>query len=259
MGHELRKPIRRNGNTLEMPIVTMEHPRTKRKGVVFGIIHFWDREYYKKTHCRVLDLEQSGYLILYEMVGKITRAQYSRLSKEEKKIYRGLVGSHHVMKKVAEIIGISLQREELPIGKNWVNTDIRLAELVKRIASKNAGVPEKPNMEGDIPKKIKPFIQWFLSKLIVNIGLITSLTKKDRNEVIVSGEIVERRDAIAIKGIARFPEQNIATIWGASHLPGIVKGLTEQHGHVILKVEWVPAYTRTYFLKDAVRDTWDSK
>lgn len=242
-----------------MPIVTMEHPRTKRKVVLFGMIHIGEKEYYQKTHGRVLELEQSGYLILYEMVGKITRAQYSRLSKEERKICNSLVGSRDVMKKAAEIMGISLQKEELPIEKSWINTDIRLSELAKGIANKNASLPDKANMEGDVSKKIKPFIQWFLAKIIVNLGLISSLPFRGRNNIMVRGEIVERRDAIAVKGIVRFPEQNVATIWGASHLPGIVGRLAKQHGHVIVKVEWVPAYTRTYFLKNMIRDMWNSK
>ncbi|MDQ5883440.1 MAG: hypothetical protein QG654_353, partial [Patescibacteria group bacterium] len=49
MAHKLGKPIRRIGNTLEMPIVTMEHPKTKRKVVLFGMIHIGEKEYYQKT------------------------------------------------------------------------------------------------------------------------------------------------------------------------------------------------------------------
>ena len=57
--------------------------------------------------------------------------------------------------------------------------------------------------------------------------------------------VMDDRDAALLRGcetvIDRRPDDRVAVVWGAAHLPPLVRALSEKHGYRISKREWITA------------------
>lgn len=251
---------KREGNTLKTPIITLCHPRTDTKVVLFGMIHLGNKDYYQLVEARVKELEQYGYQVLYEMVKKNSDEELSTLSKKERKVLRALYQISDGIKKCGAILNLAHQKEAIAIGENWINTDMTIAEMAKSVARRHKfRHPKLPAHKGD-----EPIIRYFLGRALLSIETIRLMSafkseEKQLEARILDEIILGQRNSVAVGEIVRFSNQNVTALWGAAHLPGIIDTLKKEHGYELVSREWIPAYTRTYFYGDMMRELKETK
>ncbi len=240
------KGMRNTGGNIETPVVFYENPETKRKIVFIATIHLAEPEYFALLQRLIESL--SDHKILFEGVGKLSPQEEQALTKKERGVARHFDYIFGLMRKIGEVMSLQYQKEGLAYDSSWVNTDMRLYDLIRsfaqydiRLLKKEKGLDE---LFGDESAQL--FTRWFFNKLfsrfipvVVIIGAITFFSRDKR---LAKKFILEARNEEAVRGIdIHLAEGNVVTIWGAAHLRGIEKRL-KRAGFREVRCEWFTAY-----------------
>lgn len=253
------KNIRNVDGKLQTPIVYYENPKTKRVVVFIATFHLADAEYYAAIQ-EVID-SLKGYKILFEGIGKLTSEEELALTKVEKMIFDQFINAFSAMEKIGQIMSLTSQRDGLSYHHSWLNTDMKFNFLIWKFGQKDLSLLEKsPNFdELFIDETGIKLTRWLLNNVFnraVACGVILeTLLFFSKNSMDVRRLILDARNEIASEAINKsLRDGNIATIWGAAHLPGIEKSLISQ-GFKEVRRDWFTVYTvRNYSLFDAIKD-----
>ncbi len=241
----------RKGNTLYMPVVTLHHSWTNNNVVLFGMMHIGKPEYYDEVQRCVDVLERSGYSVLYEMIKKSSEEELSTLTKKEQKVLKSLRAQMETVNKVRQMLRLASQKEAMVIGPTWQNTDITMVELVRKLAQNTTIEKESHEFE----ESNEPMYRYIFGLSILWIdSAFMHLLKKESRDVLRDEIILGGRNEVAVTEIVRNSSKNVVALWGAAHLSGIVKTLVDEYEYEVVERKWIPAFTRNYFLRDAVRD-----
>jgi hypothetical protein len=255
--------IRRAGDRIETPVVFYVHPETKREVVLITTIHYAEPEYYAGIQ-KLIDA-LGNHRILFEGVGKITEEETTSLTEDERRVLRKIVSSFRLMDVVAVTLSLQKQRDGLAYPTHWINTDVKLIELVRWFAKNKASLignvlePSNANPT-DVEMPEPPIIKWLFDRQlgqIIPIAMVTNViaffSKPHRLAV---DYILRQRNEIALAGIEeRLRTENVATIWGAGHLPGIDAGLKKLGFREVRRAWHVAYHVRNYSLIEAVEES----
>ncbi len=252
------KGIRNRDGELQTPVVFYEHPETKRLVVFIATIHFAEPEYFASLQQIIESL--SGYKILFEGVGKLSQEEGRHLTEKERDIVMQFDYVFEMTHKIGELMSFQYQKDGLSYDSSWVNTDVRLHDLVQLFAKHDICLTKKTD---DLfrDKSFRLYGRWVLGKLFshfvpftVLVGLLTCFK---RNEKFAKKSILDERNIVAVNGInEHLAKNNVVTIWGAAHLRGIEKHL-KQSGFREIRREWFTVYHPSdYGLLNFLKKEW---
>ena len=240
---------------LQIPVRFYQHKKTRRKVILVGVIHIGKLNYYKRIQALIDKVASEGYHILYEAVGKMDEKDIKKLPKKQRVIVYQMISISSFMKdmsiKLFDNNDVVYQKHGLEYPDWWVRTDMDTSQISSLFAEADVSFIEEKNdpdcnFLDDTPKEFVGIIRTIFSstiKLLPGISLLCSFfnrfnrEKRFRNYVIIT-----MRDEIAVKGILQYAEtQNVLSIWGAGHLPGIHKHLCAA-GYQHTATDWFDAF-----------------
>jgi len=271
IGNALR--IRRNG--IQTAVVTYTRPDDGKCVTLVGTMHVADQEYFEELY-DLVDTEESELdaAILYERVRKDKEALRDDDVSPSATLERAFGSLHSLYRYMAAATGRAMQMDVLCPQDTWTNTDMTGREVAKRSAETwvvqyliMTGVLERIVKTGGLKRGIPqpPPQPYFLASyqaevsmramhLTVPLQALLLLLPKQATPVHI---ILTERNEIAVEGIleALAYTNNVVSIWGAAHLPGIGK-LLKRRGFALSRkhVKWFTCCRfRRYGLLDIVK------
>ncbi len=254
--------IRNCKGALQTPSHCYEHSETKQIVLLIGMTHIAEKAYFEDIYNIAKFLEEKGrYKILYEFV-RIKPEEVETLDPIEKEFHEQLLVYRSSHQKIAEAMSLQYQFDTdlvfyaLP---SWICNDVEGKVFFQKFIKEGMMVAsEAEKVEKLIEKTSRPAIQWLVNKMFSEAAA-TFLVAKIMCRIIPSkkkflGLILDWRNEIAARGILEEIRKgnNVVSIWGAAHLPGIGK-LLEEKGFVKISVDWTTAYQkRKYSLLKAI-------
>lgn len=234
-------------NKILTPVIHLKNHQTGKEIVLIGMMHVGDKEYYQQVQKLVDSL--LGYKILYEGIKKLSEEETLKLNPNEIKILKKIKKIMNNGSVISTLLRIQDQKKGLQYDPHWICTDMTLFEFIKRLSeSKTDSIFTSDTF---LPKKIAKFekllFAWMfdlalerISGIMVFAKFFGLFSKKERS---LEKLIVHDRNIIATKAIlAHVKDFNVVSIWGAAHLPGMVKEL-KKDGFRQEKKSWLVAYT----------------
>jgi hypothetical protein len=240
------KGIRNTNGNIETPVVFYENPETKRKVVFIATIHLAEAEYFAALQRLIESL--AGYEILFEGVGELSSQEEQALTEKEHGVARQFDYIFGIMRKASAAMSLQHQKEGLAYHSDWINTDMRMYDLIRLFARQDIRLLKKEKDFDDLfsDESVQLLTKWFVNKLFgrfVPVAVIISVLFFFSRDMRLSKKfILEARNEEAVRGInAHLAEGDIVTIWGAAHLRGIEKRL-KRAGFREIQREWFTAY-----------------
>lgn len=249
------KGLRSVNGKLQTPVVFYEHPVTKRAIAFVATIHIAEPAYYAALQKLIDSLR--GYKILFEGTGTLSPQEEQALTEKERSVAGQFDFLFSLTRKLGEVMSLQHQKEGLAYTYSWVNTDMRLYDLIRSFAEQDITLVKKKKDFGDLftSEVGRATTRWFVNKLFnrfVPVTVIVAIIAFfSRNKRMAKRLILDARNEIAFQGINEHIESDdIVTIWGAAHLRGVEKYL-KRAGFREVRREWFTAYTvRDYSLFD---------
>lgn len=246
-------------NDIFMPTVYLSHPKTGRSIVLIGVMHIGSEAYYKRIEDTLLNLESQKYAVLYEKVLKLEDEEEPKvLNAQQIEIHEFLQSLLKDRPTIASALRIKEQKEALQYSKSAIRTDTTMMHLIDRLLERKISLKRLREQEKemrsffDSPDEIMRDFFKLLMMLQMNlflgacsgISVLSNLiTPFFRTFRILESVVLKERNIIALKAIYFHAlDTDVVSIWGAAHLPGMIKDLKKQ-GYRIDKKEWDLIYT----------------
>jgi hypothetical protein len=245
----------RQGNKLKTPVLYLEHPTTRRRIILIGVMHIGERKYYEELQLLIDTFPK--YKILYEGIGKLSPGEWEKLTEKERHIYSCIIESIKTTSLLTMLLNIQGQREGLRYDSQWIRTDMSMFEFIRKVSAYNiASIFPKTQISFDKKGDAvdKALTAWICDIIIMRasflvivmniIGFFSTKCKKS-NKL-----LLDERNAIALEAIFRESKSaDIVSIWGAEHLKGMLKVL-KRAGYVKKDKHWIVCYetnNKNYF------------
>lgn len=259
-GHVIRNALRSRRKGLQTAVVTYNHPDKYKRVVLVGAVHVSDRPYFEQLKELVdLEHEANDSVILYEGVRKSPPPQDDDKSATAV-MQRAFGNLGKLYTYISACTGKAFQPDVLTEEDHWINTDMTQREVAEKsaetwiisflaktrllhLATKLFGLmdipepPDKPNFMMSMQVDNGNRAQHLSTLLTKPFGL---LPKKATPAYV----ILHQRNELAVKMILRqtMEYDNIVSIWGAAHLPGMGR-LLEKNGYIrSKKIEWYTSH-----------------
>jgi hypothetical protein len=233
---------------VQVPTVTHVHQVTGQRVVLVGMMHVAERAFFKAIDSLVTRYEKSGFVVLYEGIGRMSADEEVLLCPDELKVKRHLDALFALMQELANRTGLEYQRTALPPRPSWRNTDMTMLHLVRMLARRDTSLIDH---EVDLKKfnrrdfrAVLPLMLDAIARSSVLLApalwIISRLSPKARARKAV---VLDERNRIAVAGIedALRTCAGVVSIWGAAHLPGIGAAL-EERGFRAVSRRWFTTY-----------------
>jgi len=253
--------IRTVDGKLETPAIFYEHPVTKRRVVFVAVIHMAEQEYYRKLQQLIDSLP--GYTVLFERVEKLSAEEEAGLTKKERAVAGGCSLLFKYLERVCDVMGLQHQKKGLSYDPAWINTDLRMSQLIKAFAEHDLFLIKKEEQAAlaavDLSrdKSAQLFLRWIINKLFSQLPafsvLFKALASFSKKKRLTEALILDVRNEVAVRGIKKhLANGHVVTIWGAAHLRGIEEEL-KVAGFQEVSRQWFTAYhTRDYSFLECV-------
>jgi hypothetical protein len=240
--------VRVRGGQVQTPVVTFQHPETKREIIFVGTMHMALPAYYKELQ-EIIDSHESS-IVLYEGGAK---RDWQRLQSdpapEEKKSLRWLYDREDQEDTNTRVLGLQNQSDGLRYEDDWQSNDLTPTEVI-RLGLEYGYIPDQETGT-DTSKVNERILGKSLNHALINMPLIFRLSainrffsdeERDRQHFI---ETIRNDTAVEmIFDCAK--EKDVVTIWGAQHIIGFGKAF-RQHGYVEIDRSWHTGYRNQKF------------
>ena len=271
----IRNAIRTRRAGMQTAVVTYTRPDDWKRVVLVGTMHVADREYFEELN-DLIDAEERDVdsTILYERVRKNEEPLPDGDRSPAALLERAFGGLHGLYRYMAAATGRAMQMDVLCPRDSWINTDLTGREVARRsaetwvvqylsmtgvldrvakIARPKGGIP-KPPQQPYFVASYQSEVSMRAMHLSVPLQALLLLLPKQATPI---HTILTERNEVAAEGImkALTDSDNVVSIWGAAHLPGIGK-LLKRHGFVLSRkhVKWFTCCRfRRYGLWDIVK------
>lgn len=236
----------RNG-FLQLPVEYYRHPESGRRVVLMGVIHMARPEYYQALQ-QLID-QMKDYKVLYELVDKLTPEQNASLTQKERAVYlTQFQGGRKERQMLASVLMLQNQIDGLRYDESWVRTDMNLHDIIQMCAEEGLTLFKGGSVlvEDFKSPKMAEGVRW-----VFNLGLRNMLFLEVLRYVLSRFSysmrrhmyiILNMRNQIGFDGIQTHSQsQDVVSIWGAAHLPGLGSMLRAE-GYVREKRIWLSAY-----------------
>jgi hypothetical protein len=237
------KIIRVRCRQVQVPSYGLMHP-DGRVIVLVGVMHAGDAQFFNDVTSIINNNIDHGYKVLYERIGEIDSDETKSLSDSEKEALSQLGVLRDLTQWLVQLTGLTSQFEAIKPSELWVNTDIGAGELVRKLAEANADLfPQgEAGMEGFRKQEgvIKRFMRFMMRHPRIALSVIFAFSKIKRSSNRRSKQIIiDYRNERGIEmSRPHFLKGNVAMIWGAAHLPGLMRLLAAE-GYMIQDVKWL--------------------
>lgn len=232
--------IRIRKNAIEMPIIFLEDG-CKREVILVGACHISDQDYFSNVQFFLDSHEKKGYKILFEMVGAVSRKEKKMLVGRARRLFYGFNKLFGYIGQIPVLLGATYQKTGIKYSDSWINTDISIGDLVKRLAAagvKPFQVPDVDMTNATVQMVLRLFFNYGMGNIMAVMTIMPLICKRDNG---FQSVILDYRNEVAVQGIVDHIDHNVISFWGAAHLPGMVK-LLQKHGFKEVRKEWIPAY-----------------
>lgn len=275
LGTVIRDALRTRRYGLQTAVVTYTRPADWKRVVMVGAMHVADREYFEKLRDFVAAEESAADgTVLYEAMRDADGPPPDDDRSPAATLERGFAGLRDLYRYMAANTGRAMQYDILRPRAGWINTDMTRREVAKRSAETwlirflsttgildaiakaiglAGGVP-KPPARPDFAASFQMDISMRATHLSIPLNALLTLLPKRATPL---HTIVNERNEAAVEGIleALTRTDNVVSIWGAAHLPGIGR-LLKRCGFAVTRrnVKWLTCCRfRRYGLWDIVK------
>jgi predicted double-glycine peptidase len=247
-----RNVLRVKEGVMYTPVYEFDHPVTKSNVALAGAIHIGEPPYYQTITDYLLRQEGAGAEIHYEMVKPPTeheQASYSDVVLAAAELQGGL---RFVFELMADSLDAVHQKDAVAYQASWHNYDISVTEIIRLLGDENAQelIQKLKELEQSF-QKIKENISADTLQLLMR-GITRAMpTLSILKDLGIIGDkhldkiIVDHRNDVALNAVRetldKDPDQDIALLWGAGHIPGLKSGL-EQLGYRTTTRRWLGAF-----------------
>ncbi len=246
----------REGDTwnLQTAVIGLRHPATGRRVTLIATIHIGRPDYYTRLTELVEEHEQQG-LVLFEGVGELTQEEAAALPDEERRVYESLASLNGAYRRLAAALDLVAQPDVMPRPRaGWVRADLPVRELLRRWVS--ARLPLVPVMEAvgqvidsALMRRAARFVLLQEPLLLSAFRLVKGWTPGVGR---LAALLVDERNAAALDVFDSVDHgQDVAIIYGAGHVPGLLEGLTRR-GYREITRDWFTAHTERIPFSDVL-------
>lgn len=250
------KSSRRKNDVLQTPTVTLYNVKTKKRLVVLGMMHVADKEYFAGRLNQIKDFERQGYVVLYEGVGRADQEQIQQEPEEVRRAYEYMLKSLRFRDLVCALLGVVNQSAVLRPQMGWINTDVDLLSLIRRIedaGGKQLWSAELDDLVAQLDKDedAQEMTKVILDHMLVRLPYLSSVKlynwlfgrKAHRQTQITLGALLGWRNQVAVEGILKYLDHDVVAVWGAGHIPGMLR-LLRRHGYRLEGITWQDTYRK---------------
>ena len=192
--------------------------RGERTITLVAVMHVGPKPYWQATQAELDALEAGGAVIHSEGVGGQKQTTFRGWVRSG--LMYGAVGA--VSRSLRLICGWRAQKKALTYPKTWETHDLPVTTALDRVST---------------PALLRTFVLTQLFSPLAAVFIRTGrMSLHDVNDSDASLDIIDARNRHAIDE-ALAADRDVALIWGAAHIPGMVD-LLEQVGFTIADVAW---------------------
>jgi hypothetical protein len=231
--------LRITGNTLSTAVLTLAHPRTARFVTLLGTMHIGDASYFANLSDLVEGLATAGAEVHIEGIshrGDPMRCfERNNLAAAESWASSETAG-------VAAFLSVESQGDRLRVPEGARNIDLSDVELLRRVGWDNyRRLFAPPPLAEQKPRRVGRAMRAAIGFQLRHRRAIHRLRSlggayRRLNEVVI-GERSRLAFAGAVEALTR---RDVVLVWGADHLPGLVRMLALQDYH-LRRQEWFDA------------------
>lgn len=209
----------RNGR-VQTPVVTFEHPQTKRRVVFVGTMHSGLASYYRElqsiieTHSDSIVLYEGGPPGWSKRLEDLTPAEVEAIYWCRRDTIRKTYNALRM--------GLVYQQDGITYRDTWISNDLPPLETIR--LELEYGLSPKDSMARIVKsRRLENMFLVNMPTIFYILPLIKYKIKKVRDRFHIAETV---RNEVALKGIfAHSTDKDIVTIWGAKHIDGFGKGL----------------------------------
>lgn len=242
---------------LQVPTRYYRHPETGRQVIMVGVIHIGKEAFYQQIQKLINQATTEKFKILFEGVGKIDKKDAEKLPPAQRFVVKQMHDIWQFMEFLLPWLtadDVIHQKKGLEYPDTWVRTDLNIKEVSALFA--DAGIDFMPKSESDnkitkkdlseMPLEVKGFLSWFIAtliKLLPGLDMTKPLRRLMKPESRIRDFIIlDMRNEVAAKAILEHAKtDDVLSIWGAAHLPGIHEYLVSD-GYVHQSTKWHDAF-----------------
>ncbi len=212
---------------LQLPVITLA--KKKRRVVLIGMMHIAPLVFFAEVSRRLFEYERAGYQVLREAIDP----EPNLGSSDARRMHKRLMFKMAKLVRRLRDLKIGSQTDRIPIQATWVSSDMATDQICRE-------VPSLYNID-EMIRRIARFDYAIENpKRWVKQAVIEPILRGVEYEP--HPVIVNRRDEIAATSIIRHAEHdNVATYWGAAHIPGISQRLLDA-GFTVESTDLLPTF-----------------
>jgi hypothetical protein len=243
------KAIRVRRGALELATWHYEHPHTRRRVVLIGMMHVANPTFYERVR-ETIDKLGRPYVLL-EGVGRPTDPEVEGLNEPETRIHTVLSTLLKHTDVIADMLGEASQRESFRLaGLRWRRGDMQYVDVVRLLAANpvlgESRVIERLSehlKEHGIKEDDGTQLRWLRRHPRVLQMLHGWVDRFEIMRAFSSVILDERNHYALVRADALAQVGDVVLPWGAGHLPGL-HGLLVREGYDRVREDWLVAQPR---------------
>ncbi len=207
---------------VSVPVVTLA--RRRRQVVLFGMSHIATPDFFSAVLSRLETYEKNGHRVLHEYMDPAVIARDSRAQQ----LHKRLEFKDKKLRKSLRRFGLAYQSDIIKPRDTWLPADMDSKRFFKSVPwIMPTRVKSCDHLIGHPNILVKSIIRLYSNQDGVPLSSLDVSVIRDE------------RDGVAVTNIvATAQHANVATFWGAAHIPGITTALIQEHGFSVVEEEW---------------------
>lgn len=226
----------------------------QRTVTLVGVSHLAEAGYYRAVLELIRALQAGGALVHHERVAVAGAEERAACTELERGALDVLDYTMSLVARIGHATGLMSQKDGVPAGEDWVNTDTTEVTLVRLLGPRRI-------VDALSDKRLPAVVDLLAGHRLGRAGLrwlMRNLGRLQRFSVLagdgaVAGldnrVVVDWRNAFAVTAALAAPAgSHVVAVWGALHLPGIGDSL-QDNDFVLGEVSWYTAIAPRWTLR----------
>lgn len=220
-------PLQLRPSGVALPEITLT--KGTRQVRLIGVMHLADRAVWNALNVLIGRATQDSAEIHFEAIRPVRKLNQDEIQARQR---------HRALHRYLGLaLGMQYQTDAISLQKDWVHADLTDIEL-STIADVRIG--ELPDGVGLILARVGrlPFMRSQRSKRIALLAVL-AVAQRIPHFSGNADSIVAARNRVAVRTALTSTSSHIISIWGAAHLPGMARLLTEAGWSVTSSGSWI--------------------
>jgi hypothetical protein len=224
----MTKHVRNAGGKNEIATVELTEPKSGKIITLIGVMHIGPLPYWVQINRVIKRVEARGDTIHYEMIHK-NKNKSKGLARIKERLF---ISGVKRLNKSSERAGWLGQKKMIEYKDSWKNHDSDAATALESLTLPAAFHVFATSL---IFSPLTTFM--FKHAPDVMFSVFEDETDEDAQNHAGSASVIDVRNQVAVSAALEEPG-NVALIWGAAHLEGMIE-LLEEQGYKETKIEWI--------------------